>query len=57
MIARVEGEVVAGGPDWLEVRPTGVGLVLRASVVASTAGRYAAGGEIVTLYTRLQGGR
>ena len=53
MIARVEGVVVAAGTDWLDIRPTGVGLVLRASVVESTAGKYAAGGEEITLFTQL----
>ena len=53
MIARIEGEVVAGGSDWLEIRPEGIGLVLRASVVESTAGSYAAGGDSVTLHTHL----
>ena len=53
MIARIEGEVVAGGTDWLEIRLTGVGLVLRTSVVESTAGRYAVGGDTVTLHTHL----
>ncbi len=53
MIARIEGEVVAGGSDWLEIRPKGIGLVLRASVVESTAGSYAAGGDSVTLHTHL----
>lgn len=53
MIARIEGEVVAGGSDWLEIRPEGIGLVLRASVVENTAGRYAAGGDSVTLHTHL----
>ena len=53
MIARIEGEVVAGGSDWLEIRPEGIGLVLRASVVDSTAGSYAAGGDSVTLHTHL----
>ncbi len=53
MIARIEGEVVAGGSDWLEIRPEGIGLVLRASVVESTAGSYAASGDSVTLHTHL----
>ncbi len=53
MIARIQGEVVAAGTDWLEIRPEGVGLVLRASVVESTAGRYAAGGQAITLHTHL----
>lgn len=53
MIARIEGKVVAGGSDWLEIRPEGIGLVLRASVVESTAGSYAAGSDSVTLHTHL----
>jgi Holliday junction DNA helicase RuvA len=45
--------VVAGGVDWLDVQPDGVGLVLRASVVESTAARFVGGGENVTLHTHL----
>lgn len=53
MIARIKGTVVAGGVDWLDVQPEGVGLVLQASVVESTAARFVGGGEAVVLYTHL----
>ncbi len=53
MIARIKGVVVAGGVEWLDVQPDGIGLVLRASVVESTAARYVGGGSEVTLHTHL----
>lgn len=53
MISRIEGSIVAGGEDWLEILPTGIGLVLKVIVVENTAGRYKAGGETVTMYTHL----
>ena len=53
MISRIEGSTVAGGEDWLEIRPTGIGLILRVAVVENTAGQYKAGGESVTMYTHL----
>ena len=45
--------MVAGGIEWLAVRPDGIGLVLRADVPEGTAAKYLGGGERVELHTHL----
>ncbi len=56
MITRVIGKVVDAGESWLEIRPHGLGIVLRTHVTEGTAASHPIDPGEVSLFTRIQVG-
>lgn len=56
MISQVTGHVAGAGAGWLDIRPRGLGIALRASVTVGTVARFGSLDKEVTLYTRVNVG-